>query len=70
MITNFLTSIWKQGGLAGSSPSDAFSISIGLGETMTSQDVLNGLLIVSVGVAMTRPAEFTLVTFTQQMQKS
>ncbi|HED36070.1 MAG TPA: phage tail sheath family protein [Gammaproteobacteria bacterium] len=70
MIQNFLTSIWKRGGLAGSSPDDAFSVHVGLGETMTPDDILEGILRVSVFVAITRPAEFIEITFTQQMQKS
>jgi len=70
MIRNFLAGIWKRGGLAGSSPDDAFSVHVGLGETMTSEDILEGILRVSVFVAVTRPAEFIEITFTQQMQKS
>lgn len=70
MIRNFLTGIWKRGGLAGSSPDDAFSVHVGLGETMTPEDILEGILRVSVFVAVTRPAEFIEITFTQQMQKS
>lgn len=70
MIRNFLTGIWKRGGLAGSSPDDAFSVYVGLGETMTPEDILEGILRVSILVAVTRPAEFIEITFTQQMQKS
>jgi phage tail sheath protein FI len=70
MITNFLTGIWKQGGLAGADPSDAFSVNVGLGETMTGNDILDGRLIISVKVAITRPAEFIEISFTQLMQKS
>ena len=70
MIRNFLTGIWKRGGLAGASPEDAFSVSVGLGETMTSEDILEGILRVTVMVALIRPAEFIEITFQQQMQKS
>ena len=70
MIGNFLTGIWKRGGLAGASPSDAFSVHVGLGETMTPEDILEGILRVTVLVAVTRPAEFIEITFQQQMQKS
>ena len=44
MISNFLTELWKQGGLVGSIPADAFSVSVGLGSTMTGQDILNGIM--------------------------
>lgn len=70
VIGNFLTGIWKRGGLAGVSSDDAFSVHIGLGETMTSEDILEGILRVTVLVALTRPAEFIEITFQQQMQKS
>lgn len=70
MISCFLTNIWKRGGLAGSSPEDAFSVHVGLGDTMTPQDILQGILRITVLVAITRPAEFMEITFEQQMQKS
>lgn len=70
MIRNFLTGIWKRGGLAGSSPDDAFQVMVGLGETMTPEDILEGILRVTVLVALIRPAEFIEITFQQQMQKS
>jgi hypothetical protein len=70
MISNFLTGIWKRGGLAGTTPQDAFSVFVGLGETMTPEDILEGILRVTVLVAVTRPAEFIEITFQQQMQKS
>lgn len=70
MIENFLTGVWKAGGLAGSVATDAFSVHCGLGETMTPVDILEGRLNITVLVAVTRPAEFIEITFMQQMQKS
>lgn len=70
MASNFLTGIWKRGGLAGASPEDAFSVHVGLGETMTPEDILEGYLRVTILVALSRPAEFIEITFQQQMQKS
>lgn len=70
MIRNFLTGIWKRGGLAGAVPDDAFSVFVGLGETMTQEDILEGILRITVRVAISRPAEFIEITFQQQMQKS
>lgn len=70
MIRNFLTGVWKKGCLAGASPDDAFAVLVGLGETMTPEDILEGILRVTVLVAISRPAEFIEITFTQQMQKS
>ena len=70
MADNFLTGIWKRGGLAGASAADAFSVSVGLGATMTPEDILEGILRVTILVALSRPAEFIEITFQQQMQKS
>lgn len=70
MISNFLNGIWKAGGLAGAVPEDAFSVHVGLGETMTPNDILEGILRVTVLLAPTRPAEFIEITFQQQQQRS
>ncbi|MBN3582476.1 phage tail sheath family protein [Algoriphagus aestuarii] len=70
MVSNFLTEKWKQGALAGASPEDAFDVQIGLGNTMTALDILEGKMLISVKLAIVRPAEFIVVTFEQQMQKS
>jgi phage tail sheath protein FI len=70
MLTNFLTGLWSQGALAGASPADAFTVAVGLGKTMTAQDILDGKMNISVSVAITHPAEFIVITYTQQMQKS
>ena len=48
----------------------AYSVSVGLGSTMTANDILDGLMKITVKVAITRPAEFIVITFQQQMQKS
>jgi phage tail sheath protein FI len=70
MMTNFLKDQWKQGALAGAVPEDAFSVDIGLGTTMTPSDILDGIMRVTVKLAVTRPAEFIVITFQQQMQQS
>ena len=70
MMVNYLTEKWKQGALAGAYSEDAFEVQIGLGITMTSLDILEGKMIVFVKFAIARPAEFIVVTFEQQMQKS
>lgn len=70
MIENFLRSVWKRGGLAGATPEEAFEVHVGLGDTMTGDDILEGILRITVLVAISRPAEFIEITFQQQMQKS
>lgn len=70
MIQNFLFNIWRRGGLAGASATDAFEVYVGLGETMTAEDILEGILRITIKVALLRPAEFIELTFQQQQQKS
>ena len=64
----FLLGVWKQGGLAGATPDEAFGARIGLGATMTPQDVLDGLLRLTVLLAVTDPGHFIELTFSQQMR--
>ncbi len=70
MISSFLTEVWKQGGLQGATIADAFSVSCGLGSTMTADDVLSGLMRVTIMLAIVHPAEFMVITIEQQMAGS
>lgn len=66
MIENFLTTLWREGALVGTKPEEAFFVQCGLGSTMTTNDIQNDQLIVNIGVALTRPAEFIIISFSQQ----
>ncbi|AFL81194.1 phage tail sheath protein FI [Aequorivita sublithincola DSM 14238] len=70
MIDSFLTGLWKQGALVGAKPADAFSVKVGLGSTMSSDDIQQGIMRISVMVAVMHPAEFMVITFQQNMQKA
>ncbi|WGH74165.1 phage tail sheath C-terminal domain-containing protein [Tenacibaculum tangerinum] len=70
MIDNFLTQQWRAGALAGPTPDKAFYVSVGLGETMTAQDVLEGNMILEIGMAVVRPAEFIILKFSHKMQEA
>jgi phage tail sheath protein FI len=70
MIENFLTSLWRQGALMGAKAADAFSVQVGLGSTMTAIDVLEGRMVVVVGLCPVRPAEFIVLRFVQTMPVS
>ncbi len=70
MIDSYLYGLWKQGAMAGESQDQAYFINIGLGVTMTPQDILEGKMIVEVGLAPVRPAEFILLKFSQILQQS
>ncbi|HNG90086.1 MAG TPA: phage tail sheath C-terminal domain-containing protein, partial [Saprospiraceae bacterium] len=70
MCENFLTLQWRAGALQGSKPEQAFFVRVGLGQTMTPDDVLNGRLIVEIGMAVVRPAEFIVLRFMHKMPEA
>lgn len=70
MIENFLTLQWRAGALAGAKPEDAFFVRVGLGQTMTAQDILEGKMNIEIGMAAVRPAEFIILKFSHKMQES
>ena len=67
MIENFLTQQWKAGALMGASTKEAFFVHIGLGQTMTELDIWEGRMIIQVGLAAVRPAEFIILQFMHKM---
>lgn len=70
MIENFLTVLWRQGALQGVKPEHAFYVAVGLGKTMTPLDILEGRLIIEIGMAAVRPAEFIILRFSHKMAES
>lgn len=70
MIENFLTVLWRQGALQGAKPEHAFYVAVGLGKTMTALDILEGRMIVEIGMAVVRPAEFIILRFSHKMAES
>jgi phage tail sheath protein FI len=70
MIESYLYGLWQQGALAGADSSAAYYVNVGLGTTMTPQDVLEGRMIVEIGLAAVRPAEFIVLRFSHKLQTS
>ncbi|NEQ36049.1 MAG: phage tail sheath family protein [Okeania sp. SIO3I5] len=70
MIESFLEGLWRQGALAGSTAEQAFFVNVGLGVTMTSQDILEGRMNVEIGLAAVRPAEFIILKFSHKLQEA
>jgi len=69
-ITNFLTSVWRDGALEGTTPEEAFFVKVGYGITMTQDDIDNGRLIVVVGIAPVKPAEFVIIRISQKTREA
>lgn len=68
-ISNFLSTLWRDGALAGASADQAFFVEVGKGVTMTEDDINNGYLIVRVGLAAVRPAEFIVLQFSHKVNE-
>lgn len=70
MLDSYLYGLWQQGALAGSKPEAAYYVHVGLGKTMTTQDILEGRMIIEVGIAAVRPAEFIILRFSHKLQEA
>ncbi|RYD73267.1 MAG: phage tail sheath family protein, partial [Sphingobacteriales bacterium] len=70
MCEHFLTELWHQGAMQGAKPEQAFYVGVGLNSTMTSLDVLEGRLILEIGIAAVRPAEFIISRLQIKMASS
>ena len=68
MIESYLYGLWERGALAGAKPEAAYFVRVGLGTTMTAQDVLAGRMVVEIGIAAVRPAEFIVLRFSHKLQ--
>lgn len=63
-ISNFLTDVWEDGALMGTSPEEAYFVKCDR-STMSQSDIDNGRLICEIGVAPTKPAEFVIFRISQ-----
>jgi hypothetical protein len=70
MIESYLYGLWERGALAGPSPAAAYFVNVGLGKTMTTQDILEGRMNIEIGIAAVRPAEFIILRFSHKLQQA
>ena len=66
-IHSYCHTLWQHGALIGSTEEDAFYIQVGENLTMSAEDIQQHKMIVKVGLATIRPAEYIELSFTQQM---
>jgi phage tail sheath protein FI len=59
LVNDFLFNQWKNGLLQGAKPEEAFFVRCDR-STMTQEDIDNGRLVCTIGVAAVRPAEFVI----------
>ncbi len=63
-IDQFLTTVWRSGALMGTTRDEAFFVRCDR-TTMTQDDIDNGRLVVLVGIAPVKPAEFVIFRIAQ-----
>lgn len=64
MIEAYLTRKWQAGALMGIKPQEAFFVHCGQGTTMTALEVAAGDMVINIGMAALRPAEFIVLKIT------
>ena len=68
-VTDFLLTLWREGAFMGRSMQEAFFVRCDA-TTMTQEDIDNGRLIVHIGVAPVKPAEFVIVRIQQLLAQA
>jgi len=66
-IGSFMNGLFRAGAFQGEKASDAYFVRCGLGDTMTQGDIDRGQVIVIVGFAPLKPAEFVIVRIQQKI---
>jgi phage tail sheath protein FI len=66
-IDSFMNGLFRSGAFQGKKASDAYFVRCGLGDTMTQGDIDRGQVIVIVGFAPLKPAEFVIVRIQQKV---
>lgn len=66
-ISSFMNGLFRAGAFQGEKANDAYFVRCGLGDTMTQADIDRGQVIVVVGFAPLKPAEFVIVRIQQKV---
>jgi hypothetical protein len=69
-IGSFMNGLFQSGAFQGRKASEAYFVRCGLGDTMTQGDIDRGQVIVIVGFAPLKPAEFVIVRIQQKAGQS
>lgn len=67
-VWTWLRQQWLAGAFFGTTEDEAFSLSIGLNETMTQDDIYQGKMILHIRLALLAPAEFTAISLTLDLR--
>ena len=68
-ITSFMNGLFRAGAFQGKTADEAFFVRCGLGDTMTQGDIDRGQVIIQVGFAPLKPAEFVILRIQQKVDQ-
>ncbi|MCX6626699.1 MAG: phage tail sheath subtilisin-like domain-containing protein [Candidatus Solibacter sp.] len=68
-IAAFMDGLFRAGAFQGEKAADAYFVRCGLGDTMTQDDIDRGQVVVIVGFAPLKPAEFVIIRVQQKINK-
>ena len=68
-VGEFMDGLFRAGAFQGETASDAYFVRCALGDTMTQDDIDRGQVIVIIGFAPLKPAEFVIVRIQQKTQQ-
>ena len=63
----YLHGLWQQGALVGNTSAEAWFVQVGKDLTMTQEEINQGKMIIKIGLAAVRPAEFIILQFSQDI---
>lgn len=66
-IGSFMNGLFRNGAFQGSSAKDAYFVRCGFGDTMTQWDIDAGRVLVVLGFAALKPAEFVIIRIQQRV---
>ncbi|WP_213999451.1 phage tail sheath subtilisin-like domain-containing protein [Arsukibacterium sp.] len=66
-ISNFLVTLFRAGAMQGVTQNEAFFVRCGLNETMTEKDINLQQLVIELGFAPVKPAEFVVISITYKL---
>ena len=69
-ISSFMEGLFREGAFQGTKSSHAYFVRCGLGDTMTQGDIDAGQVIVIVGFAPLKPAEFVILRIRQKVKRN
>jgi phage tail sheath protein FI len=66
-IESYLNGLWRSGAFQGITSDQAYFVRCGLGSTMTEDDIKAGKVIIEMGFAPLKPAEFVIIRIQQKV---